>query len=150
MRGRKVSRGTAVLGTGAVLAVSVLAGCGGEPSAPAAAPSTVPGVGQVTEAPDGVQEVTIQTQDDYLFTPDRFTVAPGKVRLTVVNEAEQMTHNFRFTPGQGPEPIEEEITLLPPGEEKTIEFEVSVPGDHPFVCTFHTQLGQVGTMTVSG
>jgi plastocyanin len=23
-----------------------------------------------------------------------------------------------------------------------------VPGEHPFECSFHTQLGQVGTMTV--
>jgi len=135
---------------GAVLAVSVLTGCGGEPPATAAALSAPPGVGNVTMAPDGVQEVTLQTQDDYVFTPDRFTVAPGTVRLTVVNVAEEMVHNLRFTPGEGPEPIEAEIELLAPGQETTIEFEVSVPGDHPFTCTFHAQLNQVGTMTVSG
>jgi plastocyanin len=27
---------------------------------------------------DGVQEVTIQTPDDYVFVPDTFTVAPGR------------------------------------------------------------------------
>ena len=134
----------------AAVAVVLLAGCGGEPSTSAAPASTVPGVGEVTEAPDGVQEVTIQTQDDYVFTPNSFTVEPGKVRLTVVNVAQQLTHNFRFEPGKGPEPISAEIPLLAPGQEKTIEFEVRRPGDHPFVCTFHTQLGQVGTMTVSG
>ncbi|MGY1705948.1 plastocyanin/azurin family copper-binding protein [Geodermatophilus sp. SYSU D00697] len=133
-------------------AAVLLAGCGGGDDGGAAAPSSSagPAVGTVTTAPDGVQEVTLQTQDDYVFTPDRFTVAPGPVRLTVVNVAEQLTHNFRFTPGAGPAAIEPEIPLLAPGESRTIEFTVSAPGDYGFECSFHTQLGQVGTMTVSG
>jgi plastocyanin len=136
--------------TAAVVAVlALLAGCSGESSTSDASPSTVPGVGEVTEAADGVQEITLQTQDDYVFTPDSFTVQPGKVRLTVVNVAEEMVHNLRFTPGKGPEAIPVEINLLAPGQEMTIDFEVREPGDHEFVCTFHTQLNQVGTMTVS-
>jgi plastocyanin len=132
-------------------AVVLLAGCGGDASpAPPAATSTAPGVGVVTTAPDGVQEITIQTQDDYTFVPDAFTVAPGKVRLTVLNAAKELTHNFRFDPDQGPEPIGPQIDFLGPGQSETIEFEVSAPGEHPFTCTFHSQLGQNGTMTVSG
>jgi plastocyanin len=104
----------------------------------------------VTVAPDGVQEITLQTQDDYVFVPDHFTVDPGTVRLTVVNVAAQMTHNFTFTPDEGPEPIDASISLLAPGQEMTIDFEVAAPGDHPFECSFHVQLGQVGTMTVRG
>ena len=134
-----------------VLTAGVLAGCGG--SGPGAAPASTsanPDLGKVTVAADGTQEVTLQTQDDYVFSPDHFTVQPGKVRLTVHNVATQLTHNFRFTPGQGPEPITAEIPLLVPGDSKTIEFTVTAPGEHPFECSFHTQLGQVGTMTVSG
>ncbi len=139
---------------GALLSLAVLpwvlAGCGaGESPASGAAPTTGAGVGEVTTAPDGVQEITVPTQDDYVFVPDRFTVDPGAVRLTVVNVAEEMTHNLEFDDGEGPEPIDEGIDFLGPGGERTIEFTVSVPGDHPFACTFHTQLGQVGTMTVS-
>jgi plastocyanin len=134
---------------GVVLVAGALAGCGGAPAVPAG-PSTVAGVGTVTTTPDGVQAVTIQTQDDYAFTPDRFTVKPGRVRLTVVNVATQLTHNFRFSPGKGPEAIPGGISLLAPGSRKTIEFTVRKPGDHPFECSFHTQLGQMGTMTVSG
>lgn len=148
MNGRRTPRTTA-----AAVAASLvlLAACGGEDDGgTGAAPSTAPGVGEVTTGPDGVQEITVQTQDDYVFVPDSFTVDPGKVRLTVVNVAEQMTHNLEFTEGGGPEEIGEGISLLAPGEEKTIEFTVSQPGDHPFECTFHVQLGQVGTMTVRG
>jgi len=141
---------TGRLVVGTVLVGSMLGGCGSSPAPKAAAPSTVAGVGKVTVASDGAQQVTIQTQDDYVFTPKQFTVKPGRVRLTVVNVATQLTHNFRFTPGKGPEEITAGIPLLAPGERKTIEFSVTKPGAYGFECSFHIQLGQVGTMTVSG
>jgi plastocyanin len=138
---------------GAIAAAAlVLSGCGGggEPASDAA-PSTRPGVGVVTTATDGVQEITVQVQDDYTFVPDTFTVAPGAVRLTLLNVARDMTHNLEFVEGEGPEPIGAGIDFLGPGgQEVTIEFEVTAEGDHPFTCTFHTQLGQNGVMTVSG
>lgn len=134
---------------GVAAALVLLTGCGGAETEAVAAPTTSAGVGVVTTAADGVQEITLQTQDDYTFVPDTFTVAPGTVRLTVVNVAEQMTHNLEFD-GDGPEPIEAGIDFLGPGQEETIEFEVTAPGDHPFTCTFHAQLGQTGVMTVAG
>jgi plastocyanin len=148
MRGQRFGAGRrgGELLLGLLVLPAVLAGCGEEPAAPPAAAG--PGVGTVTTAADGVQEITLQTQDDYVFTPDTFTVAPGTVRLTVVNAAKDMTHNFRFTPDAGPTSIGEEIDLLTAGQEVTIEFEVTEPGDYPFECSFHLQLDQVGTMTV--
>ncbi|MGY1717906.1 plastocyanin/azurin family copper-binding protein [Blastococcus sp. SYSU DS0552] len=136
----------------AVVAVLVLlvTGCGGAGGQEVTAAPVAEGLGEVTIADDGVQEVTLQTQGDYVFTPDRFTVSPGRVRLTLVNVAEQMPHNLEFTDEELPEPIDAGISMLAAGEEKTIEFEVSTPGEYPFSCTFHLQLGQVGTMTVSG
>jgi plastocyanin len=133
-----------------VAAMVLLAGCGAddEPDTDAA-PSTSPGVGVVTTAADGVQEITIQTQDDYTFVPDTFTVAPGSIRLTLLNVAEEMTHNLEFD-DEGPSAIDAGIDFLAPQQEMTIEFEVTEPGDYPFACTFHVQVGQTGTMTVSG
>ena len=152
MKGLGMSRCGRALLAGGVLAVTVLTGCGGGggTAGQEAAPSSGPALGTVTTAPDGVQEVTLQTQDDYVFTPSTFTVAPGPVRLTVVNVAEQMTHNFRFTPDDGPAPIDPEIPLLTPGETRTVEFTATTPGEYGFECSFHTQLQQFGTMTVSG
>ena len=145
-RGR---RRAAALCAAAVVTAGALAGCGGDSPGGGGGSSSAPSdVGTVTVAEDGVQEITLQTQDDYVFTPSSFTVAPGKVRLTLVNAAEEMTHNLQFDEGKGPEPIGAGIDYLTPGQEMTIDFEVTVPGDHPFTCTFHTQLGQVGTMTV--
>lgn len=150
MTGRSRRRTTAI-GAGLALALT-LTGCGGSgDDGRSAAPSSgAEPSDAVTIAEDGVQEVTVRTRDDFEFYPDRFTVAPGQVRLTVINEAEQMTHNLEFDEGAGPEPIDAGIDFLGPGQEETIEFTVTVPGDHPFTCTFHTRQGQVGTMTVRG
>jgi plastocyanin len=148
MRGQ---HGVGRRGSALLLGLVVLAGCGTDaPSSGAPASTTAEGVGTVTVGPDGVQEITLQTQDDYVFTPDHFTVDPGTVRLTVVNVAKETTHNFTFTPDTGPAPIESSISLLAPGQELTIDFDVETPGDYPFECSFHVQLGQVGTMTVRG
>jgi plastocyanin len=136
---------------GLVLAAGALTGCGGSAGGTTTASSSAdPSLGKVTVGADGVQEVTLQTQDDYVFTPDAFTVAPGKVRLTVTNVGAQLSHNFRFTPDKGPASISAEIPLLAPGDRRTIEFTVTAPGAYPFECSFHVQLGQTGTMTVSG
>ena len=72
----------------------------------------------------------------------------GKVRITVLSTAKQLTHNFRFTPGAGPATIEQQVEILPPGIEDTIEFTVDRVGRYGFECSFHVAMGQVGTMTV--
>jgi plastocyanin len=128
--------------------IGLLAGCSRETATPPPTEAR-PGVGEVTTGADGVQEITVQTQDDYVFTPDAFTVQPGRVRLTLINVGKQMVHNLRFPRDTGPAAIEEQIDILPAGEEATIEFEVTDPGEYPFECSFHVQLDQVGTMTVS-
>jgi plastocyanin len=151
--GRPAPRGGLLAGLLLTLlvALAALSGCSNsEPTLPEATRTTGGDVGALSTAADGFQEITLETGDDYVFTPDTFTVAPGQVRLTVRNTATQNVHNFRFTAGKGPAEITEQIPILAPGDSKTIEFTVTAPGDYPFECTFHAALGQVGTMTVSG
>jgi plastocyanin len=139
---------------GAVLAAGALAGCAGGTGGGAARPSSTasadPSLGKVTTGAGGVQQVTLQTEDDYVFTPNHFAVHPGKVALTVTNVGHELTHNFRFTPGGGPQAIGAQILLLASGQKQTIDFTVTTPGSYRFECSFHADLGQVGTMTVSG
>ena len=104
-----------------VAAMALLAGCTADEEPDAnAAPSTSPGVGVVTTAADGVQEITIQTQDDYTFVPDTFTVAPGTVRLTLLNVAEEMTHNLEFDE-EVPAPGDAGSAVLDPPPAMTVE-----------------------------
>lgn len=98
---------------------------------------------------DGVQELTIQVSDDYVFTPATVTVAPGPVRLTVQSVADQLTHGFRFTPGGNPQEITEEISVIGPGRSRTVEFKVSDPGEYLFECSLHIGMGHTGVMTVA-
>ena len=81
---------------------------------------------------DGVQEITLQTQDDYVFTPDRFTVAPGTVRLTVVNVAKQMTHNLQFTRARARSRSTRGSTSWRPGRRRPSSSRSPCPGDYPF------------------
>jgi plastocyanin len=135
-----------------VLAAGALAGCGSGSAGGATATTSAAAssLGKVTTGAGGVQEVTLQTEDDYVFTPNHFTVKPGEVRLTVTNVGRQLTHNFRFSPGKGPVAIGAQILLLPSGQSKTIEFTVTTTGTYQFECSFHADLGQVGDMTVAG
>jgi plastocyanin len=151
-RGRQGPRagGPSGLLLAVLLGLALLTGCSNaEPTLPAATRTTGGDVGALSTAADGVQEITLETGDDYVFTPDAFTVAPGPVRLTVHNAAKQLTHNFTFTAGKGPADIPEKIPVLAPGQSQTIEFTVTAPGAYPFECSFHVMLGQVGTMTVA-
>lgn len=135
---------TGLAGVGAL----ALSACGGTPEESGGNTDRTSS-GKVTIASDGVQEITVLVQDDYDFRPDSFSVTTGRVRLTLTSEAEQLTHNIRFTPGAGPAEIEEEIPILAPGESDTIEFAVEQAGDYRYECSFHVALGQIGTMTVT-
>ena len=137
---------TALAGAGAM----VLSACGSDPDESSDdAPADVAVDGTVSIAPDGTQEVTVLVRDDYDFYPAAFTVTTGRVRLSLISEAKELTHNFRFTPGVGPAEIAEEIPILAPGESDTMEFPVDQLGDYQFECSFHVALGQIGTMTVT-
>lgn len=145
-----VSRRVVLLtGLASVSALALSAcGNGSETPVPDATPGDAAG-GTVTVAPDGTQEITLVVRDDYEFYPASFTVTTGRVRLTLTSEAEQLTHNFRFTPGAGPAQIAEEIPIVAPGDRDTIEFAVEQAGDYRYECSFHVALGQIGTMTVT-
>ena len=145
-----VSRRTVLLTGLAGVGAMALSACGSDPDESSDdAPADVAADGTVSIAPDGTQEVAVLVRDDYDFYPAAFTVTTGRVRLSLISEAKELTHNFRFTPGVGPAEIAEEIPILAPGESDTMEFPVDQLGDYQFECSFHVALGQIGTMTVT-
>ncbi|CCH87379.1 Blue (Type 1) copper domain protein [Modestobacter italicus] len=145
----QITRRTVLAGGLAGLAAVALAACGDDPDGGGEAADDEAAPGTVTMGPDGVQQLTVLVGDDYVFVPDSFTVAPGQVRLTLTSNAEQLTHNIRFTPGKGPVDIAEQIPILAPGDSETFDFTAERPGDYQYECSFHVALGQIGTMTVT-
>lgn len=130
---------------GAVTAALLLvAGCGADDPAP---PEPTPQSGAVSVTPDadGVQAVTLVTQDNYRFVPAEFTVVPGPVRVTVDNPSDTV-HSLRY--GDAPGAPVEQIPVVRQQESASIEFTVSTPGEYQFICTFHIQFDQRGTMIV--
>ncbi|CAN5769677.1 hypothetical protein BH18ACT7_BH18ACT7_02850 [soil metagenome] len=126
----------------ALAGILLVTGCGGG-DAPEQAQAPQSGDLTVTPDADGVQAVTLVTQDNFRFVPAEFTVVPGRVRVTVDNPSSNV-HNLRYDEG-GPG---EEIPVVRPGQEESIDFTVSTPGEYAFVCTFHSQFDQRGTMIV--
>lgn len=98
----------------------------------------------VSIGPDGFQNVLIDASDSYRFLPDEVYVDPGKIRISVSNTALTTVHSLAFKPGGPPE----SIPLLNPNEVKMLEVIIDNPGDYPFFCTFHEQLGQSGILHV--
>lgn len=123
-----------------LLSLTVLAGCSSAGPKTAGAQSADV---TVTPGPDGVQAVTLVTDNAFHFVPSRFHVVPGPVRITVQNPS-GVVHSLTFDEG-GPT---EEIPLVKSGESQSIDVTVSTPGEYAFVCTFHTALGQRGVMIV--
>lgn len=140
-------RRTAALVLSAVLAAG-LAGCAESADPAESEPRAV--TGEVSLGSDGVQSITLVSGDDYRFVPDAFTVTPGQVRVTLNNEATQLTHSFEYPSGRSPQDIEESIPVVAPAESDTIEFSVSTPGEYAFICSFHEPQGHAGVMTVAG
>lgn len=102
------------------------------------------GTGTASEV-SGVQQVKITTGNDLRFHPSTIVVHPGPVEVVLVNTEK---------PGGGP-PHDVKITGLPgqsptafAGSTIAYRFTAPAPGSYRFVCTFHVEQGQTGTLIV--
>ena len=99
----------------AVVAARSAAAADGDGPARAAAPPRPPGVGTVTTAADGVQEITLQTQDDYVFMPDTLHRRAGHGPAHRAQRRRGDDAQPRVRRGRGPGPIDAGIDFLAPG-----------------------------------
>jgi len=104
-----------------------------------------PHTGETTaSAVNGVQDVVVQTGDDYRFHPSTITVHPGKVRITLKHTGTGAPHDWvlqGFSAAFG-------VPLTSSGQEKSVEFTAPSPGTYTVVCTIHIKQGQTGTFVV--
>jgi plastocyanin len=124
----------------ALVVVSGLAGCSNR----SANVNRRPQSGSTTvAATGGVQQVTIQADDKYRFTPDTITIHPGKVQITLINTGRGAPHDFSVTGIPA-----DFVPLASAGQTMTATFTAPAPGRYQFVCTIHVAQGQTGTMIV--
>lgn len=121
------------------MAGALLAGCQTQ-----SAINRNPHVGDVTAvATDGVQDITITTDQNYRFDPSTITVHPGKVRITLSHTGTGAPHDWSLNGFP-----DDNVPLVSPGQSKSIEFIAPSPGKYTFVCTIHIAQGQTGTLVV--
>lgn len=128
----------------ALVALLVAAGCSNRESPTNKRPQA--GTGTASNAPDGVQEVTLTSGVDLRFHPATIVVHRGLVRIVLVNTAK---------PGAGP-PHNLHVTGLPAaaigttdaGDEQSVTFTAPAKGTYQFVCSIHAAQGQTGKLVV--
>jgi plastocyanin len=107
----------------------------------------VPSPTSAPAAPSGVQSITVRAAD-YTFAPREFSLRPGRVRLTFVNDGgERHTFNVKNLDYRG------ELFnsgTFEPGETAVMEFSISGPGVYTFFCIMygHQNKGQDGVLIV--
>ncbi len=141
----------AVLMVAGLLTVGAAAGCGGDDSGDAAAPTTTETPAATTAAPSAttapaeatVLEIPAAADNTLAFETTEVTAPAGEITLRMPNPS-ALPHNIaidepELTEGEvvGNGGVSEITVTLPPG---TYEYYCSVPG--------HREAGMVGTLTV--
>ena len=125
--------------TGLLLVGTLLTGCQSQ-----SAINREPHSGSSTAATvDGVQQVTLTTNQSYRFSPSTVTVHPGKVQIVLRHLGTGAPHDWQLTGFP-----DDFVPLVTPGQQKSIEFTAPAPGKYTFVCTIHVAQGQTGTLIV--
>ncbi|SDJ51984.1 Plastocyanin [Frankineae bacterium MT45] len=119
--------------------VTVLAGCQSVPPV-----NRVGHSGATTAvAVNGVQSVTVTTDDHYRFNPSTITVHPGKVKITLVNNGHGAPHDLQVVGLPG-----DYVPLTQGSSTSVATFETPAPGKYTFICTIHVKQGQTGVLIV--
>jgi plastocyanin len=105
------------------------------------------GTGTATAASDGVQQIIVKTGQDLRFHPSTIVVHPGRVRIVLVNSANNgvgAPHNLTFSGLPGADSVPD----VQAGYAASATFEAPAPGTYSFVCTIHANQGQTGKLIV--
>lgn len=92
----------------------------------------------------GVQQVRINVDQSFRFSPSTITVHPGKVMITLAHSATGAPHNWQLLGFPG-----DYVPTVNPGRTSSVTFVAPSPGKYTFECTIHVRQGQTGTLIVS-
>lgn len=123
----------------------VMTACGGSTHHEAAATASGPAVVNAAKSADGIQQVTIDTTDNFRFVPATINAHVGKLRIVLTDNG-SYPHNISF-----PDMHATSSTVSgDPGQDKTtFTVTFSHAGTYDFVCTFHSSAGMKGRVEVS-
>ena len=125
-----------------VAAVPLLAtACGGSAGNAPSGPAQV----SATKGADGVQEVTIDTADNFRFVPAVVQAHVGELRIVLTDHG-SYPHNISFPAMHA---TSKTVSGSPGRQQTTFTMQLTHPGNYDFVCTFHSSAGMKGRITVS-
>jgi plastocyanin len=92
---------------------------------------------------NGVQQITVDVDDTYRFSPDVITVHPGQVKITLVHLGTGAPHDLSVVGFPA-----DFVPLVNPHGSTSATFTAPAPGRYQFVCTIHIAQGQTGSLVV--
>lgn len=93
----------------------------------------------------GVQQLTIDTTDDFRFVPADLQAHVGTLRIVLTNHG-SYPHNISFPALHA---TSKTVSGNPGQQTTTFVVTLAHPGSYDFVCTFHSSAGMKGHVTVS-
>jgi len=134
-----------------VAAPLAISGCGNSTRPEAAAPhaaasgSAAGTRATATVGADGVQQVVIDTTDEFRFGPATVDAHVGKLRI-VLMDAGNYPHNIAFP---SLHVTSATVSGTPSEQKKVLTVTFVKPGTYEFVCTYHSSAGMKGRVIVS-
>lgn len=92
---------------------------------------------------NGSQQLTIEVDDLFRFTPSTIVVHAGRVTITLVHNGSGAPHDLQVVGFPT-----DNVPLTVHGQSTTSTFVAPSPGSYRFICTIHERQGQTGTLVV--
>jgi plastocyanin len=119
--------------------------CGGSAAPGSAAQSSTSQPAIAMKGSDGVQQITIDTTDNFRFVPATIQAHVGKLRIVLTDHG-SYPHNISFPTLHA---TSKTVSGNPGQQATTFTIDLTHKGNYDFVCTFHSSAGMKGRVTVS-
>ena len=129
-----------------LLVLPLATACGGAGNHSAANETpTAPSSATATTSADGVQQITIDTTDQFRFAPMTIRAHVGRLRI-MLSDHGTYPHNISFPSLHATSPT---VSGNPGQQQTTFTVTFTHAGTYDFICTFHSSAGMKGQVTVS-
>ena len=128
------------------LALPLATACGGSSGHSATGQMSSGGAAvNAMKGSDGVQQISINTTDQFRFAPMTIRAHVGKLRITLTDHG-AYPHNISFP---SLHTTSSTVSGNPGQQQTTITITFTHTGSYEFLCTFHSSAGMKGHVTVT-